>query len=588
MIIVTTVACQVTPPTPTTHAPPPKVHETDPEAMLKRASRATPDEAARLRLLSAQTYFAGGAVEPARAALQQIDPTQLGAADQFDFYQLTAQLALSAHDLVAARQALGSAVPTNSSQRRTLALLAADLAEAESRFEDAATALMTAMASPGRLDDASQQALVDRIWADLNRSPPDRIAVLTRSTDDANAAAWWQLAAAVQGSFDLEAERAAIASWREHHRDHPAAIWLPSSLKQMDRDVAAPTRIGLLLPISGPLANAGRAVRDGFLAAFYHSRSDASVRIYDSNNASIAGVYEQATLDGAQLIVGPLDKANVVDINAVAFRPVPVLALNYLPAGVSANSGLFQFGLAIEDEARAIARRMNQDGLLRVVILESDADWSSRAAQSFREQFEALGGTIVAVGVIDDPRAITDIVGNVLQVNASTTRMEALAKTIGTTPEFMPRRRSDVDAFVALVSHSQARALNPAMAFYFAADVPIYTTSQAAGSATPTDLADLDGLRLTELPWQVYPSAIRTEVDAAFPTSDSNLSPLYALGIDAYRLAARVDLLRPSAVGGLLGETGQLQIQGSGAVVRHPAWAVVSHGALVALPTVVP
>jgi len=554
--------------------------------MLKRAATAAPDEAARLRLDSAQAYFASGAREESRTTLKLVDPKHLDASDQFGFYQLTTQLALDVADFAAAREALALAIPTNAAQRNAFAMLTADMAEAESHFEDAAVALMTYTLS-GRGDDAGQQAVVDRLWMDINRTPSDRIALLAGAANT-NAAAWWQLAAALQTSFDLNAERAAIASWQAHHRDHPAALWPPSALKQVDRDLAAPTRIGLLLPVTGPLANAGRAVRDGFLAAFYHSGSKATVRIYDSNSGTIASLYEQASSDGAQLIVGPLDKANVADVNGLPVRPVPVLALNYLPAGVTPSQGVFQFGLAIEDEARAIARRMRQDGLYRVAILESDVDWSSRAAQAFREQFESMGGTVVTVGIIDDPRAITEIVGNALLVNASATRMEALAKTIGTTPEFIPRRRSDVDAFVALVGHSQARALNPAMAFHFAADVPIYATSQVTGGATSTDLADLDGFRLTELPWQVYPSAIRADVDAAFPSVDSSLSPLYALGIDAYRLAARADLLTASASGGLLGETGQLQIQSSGAVVRQPAWAVVSHDALLALPTVAP
>jgi hypothetical protein len=41
--------------------------------------------------------------------------------------------------------------------------------------------------------------------------------MLLASGTDTNAA-WWQLAAAVQSSFDLNAERTAIASWQAHHR----------------------------------------------------------------------------------------------------------------------------------------------------------------------------------------------------------------------------------------------------------------------------------------------------------------------------------------------------------------------------------
>ncbi len=90
---------------------------------------------------------------------------------------------------------------------------------------------------------------------------------------------------------------------------------------------------------------------------------------------------------------------------------------------------------------------------------------------------------MVSVGVIEDVRAVTDVVGTALLVEASTDRMEALAKTIGTKPEFIPRSRSDLDALVALTDPGQSRALKSAMAFHFAGDVPIYATSQVTGGA---------------------------------------------------------------------------------------------------------
>jgi len=276
-----------------------------------------------------------------------------------------------------------------------------------------------------------------------------------------------------------------------------------------------------------------------------------------------------------------------MEMNSIGLRTVPVLALNYLPPGVAASPGLLQFGLAIEDEARAVARRIRLDGLQRITVFHSDLDWANRASRAFSDQFEASGGIVLAVGIVEDTRVTTEIVGNVLLVDASTARMEALARTLGTTPEFAPRRRGDVEAVVAFVDPTQARALNPALAFHFATDIPVYATSQAAGGATPGELAELDGFRLTELPWQVYPSALRDEVEAAFAAGRSSLGPLYALGVDAYRLADRAGSMLEHATA-LLGATGQLNIGNDGSVVRDPAWAVVSHGELVALPTVAP
>ena len=80
--------------------------------------------------------------------------------------------------------------------------------------------------------------------------------------------------------------------------------------------------------------------------------------------------------------------------------------------------------------------------------------------------------------------------GEVLQVDVSTERAADLARTIGQAPEFIPRRRRDVDALVAFVDNVQARALKPALAFHFARDLPVYAVSQSVQPITAANLRD--------------------------------------------------------------------------------------------------
>jgi hypothetical protein len=432
-------------------------------------------------------------------------------------------------------------------------------------------------------------ALADAIWTYVTMTPAYRIAALAAAAEDDVERGWWLLADALLRSFDANAERRALAAWQRDYPSHPAARSLPAALSHLRATTAAPQRIALLVPQSGPLAAAGSAVRDGFFAAYFHAGSAATVRIYDSAAEPFAPTYERMLADGVQVIVGPLDKSGVSAANAHAVRTLPTLALNYLAPGEVPAADLLQFGLAIEDEARAISERLAEDRIERLALFTSPDDWSQRAALEIRTRLAGSPVSIVVDEEIEDLRTVTDRVGNALLVDSSTARKTELERILGTRLEFVARRRVDLDAIVALTDFVKARALMPALAYHFAGDIPLYGASPLVQGAGRGGLRELDGARVCQLPWRVYPDAVRESVDrAAGPPSA--LDGLYALGSDAYRL---VDRMAEYASGTratatrLLGATGVLSIGTDGAFHREPAWAVVRSGDLVALPTLV-
>ena len=92
-----------------------------------------------------------------------------------------------------------------------------------------------------------------------------------------------------------------------------------------------PARVALLIPLQGPLAAAGRSVRDGFIAAYLHGEEAAKpgLRIYDSVASPMPALHQQCLADGIELIVGPLSKENLAALRDLNVE-VPVLGLNYL------------------------------------------------------------------------------------------------------------------------------------------------------------------------------------------------------------------------------------------------------------------
>ena len=71
-----------------------------------------------------------------------------------------------------------------------------------------------------------------------------------------------------------------------------------------------PPRIGLFLPLSGALAPAGKALRDGFFSAYLHdpATTKPQVRLYDTAAEAMPALYRRSREEGVAFIIGPLDR----------------------------------------------------------------------------------------------------------------------------------------------------------------------------------------------------------------------------------------------------------------------------------------
>ena len=365
-----------------------------------------------------------------------------------------------------------------------------------------------------------------------------------------------------------------------------------------------PARVGLLIPLQGPLASAGRAVRDGFIAAYLHRDGAAKpgLRIYDSVASPMPALHQQCLADGIELIIGPLSKENLAalrDLNP----EIPVLGLNYLDKpeaaqgegpetegrggaaaaweravdGVSGRSlGFRQLGLAIEDEAATIAERLRGDGIEQLLVVRNSEDWALRGSLALASDWPFE----VHLQAFEDAQAITESVGEAMRVEESLERRKALQKLLGQRLHFLPRSRIDLDAVVAFVNHLEAAALAPALHYHSAQRLPVYASSQSVRN--PSALEELDGFQISEMPFQLNANGLSNAVQQAFDLGSSDVAAFYALGIDAWRILNR---WRQMAGGeSIQGATGTLQLGADGRIRRQLAWGTVSGGAIRPLP----
>ena len=126
--------------------------------------------------------------------------------------------------------------------------------------------------------------------------------------------------------------------------------------------------------------------------------------------------------------------------------------------------------------------------------------------------------------------------------------------------EFTPRRRSDIDFIFLIANPRQGRQIKPTLAFYFAETVPVYALpSIYDGQDNQSENRDLDGIVFTDAPWLLGDSdPLKLEVAANLRQAQGSLQRLRAMGVDSFRLHARLQQMADKKIDVLQGTTGKL------------------------------
>jgi outer membrane PBP1 activator LpoA protein len=324
----------------------------------------------------------------------------------------------------------------------------------------------------------------------------------------------------------------------------PAAVPTPAPATEAG---APPIRIALLLPLrSATLADAAEAVRAGFLAGFEREGAGAKVDIVATGDdpRDVLDAYARAAA-ASDIVVGPLARAAasaLADSDGVS-KPTVVLSA---PAPNGARTTLPRLmvvaGLSVEDEARQVADwagREHPQG--RVLILTGSAAWAQRAAAAFDARWRQRGQ---ASARIDLPSATAA---------SAPAAVDALAQRLDSDPP---------DVLFAALDATELSVLRQQVDALAGTRIPCYGGGAAnPGRAGASDVAGLDGVRILDLPWIVAPDHPAVLPYPRPPDSDRplDMARLYALGIDAFRVARGI-ALHPDAPFAIDGVTGRLTV----------------------------
>lgn len=546
-------------------------------------------------LRAAQAFGTISEYDLATDTLAHIVRDQLSATKQVDMAILEAEIALAQsleEQALTALATINLNVLQDTQQRQVLELRIKAYGVTENWLEKANNLLQLNLLLTEFEQEQNQVAL----WQALTSLTPQALDLFNPGMAPAVDSGWFALAYIVQAyKTNPDTFIVALEDWQRNYPNHPAnpelykkAIVIGTRIPHNLNDIA------ILLPTSGPYASAAEAIKQGIIAAHYNSKSDTQLHFlninYDteSGNNNVWQQYQLAVNSNASLVIGPLDKRAIQVLAEADNLPIPVLALNRLANNVY-KENLYQFGLAPEDDAISGANYAIEQGFQRAVVIAPDSDWGSRLTTAFSDQWQNNGGVLLHQGAYnsannDFSTTLTPLLG----LEVSQQRYQQLKQSLNASLEFEPRRRQDIDFVFLIARPLKARQLVPQLKFHRSGLLPIIATSHAyAGFENTQQDIDLNGLILNDIPWIFNEAALSDPAySALFNSQDQHANKkirLHALGVDSYRLIAKLNHLSRAPALVFEGATGDISIKENGHIHRDIPWAIFKQGKIEAL-----
>lgn len=454
--------------------------------------------------------------------------------------------------------------PVLSIQQIDALLLASLTYQRANDFDSAIAALIRRERA---LRGASKTETTRYIWQVINSLPLTERQQIIRTTTDALVRNRFEQSLGSEiGQAPLKPQE--FGKWRD------IVISSTSEIIENQWTSNSPRSIAVLLPNSSRFAKAAQAVMDGI--KYQHDQNTSAyrpeVRFYDLGESpyNTAQFYNAAVQSGSDFVIGPLGKDYANQLSAYsAIGTIPTILLG---GDAPLNSTTNRFATTPELEGVQIAERAWKDGHLSAAVMRTTDTMSQRSVEAFKQRWLALGGKIAAI--IDYSAKQFDHSVELKQlfaINQSNYRHTSLSNTLGFKPKFSAYQRADIDFVFMVADNKSGRLLRPQINFFSGSKVPVYATSNIYNGIQDTvNNIDLNKTHFPVMPWVMASSEVAPYA--------GQLNRLFALGADAYQLAASHNALRSNPVSAFDGLTGKVSIARDRNVLIEPAWARFEKG----------
>lgn len=394
----------------------------------------------------------------------------------------------------------------------------------------------------------NQLAIEYQIWQtlkDLPHSEKDKLDIDENSSPELKS---W-LAFVKSTELHPIWQKSALADLK---RFNPTALFNQHLNQAISTNLLKPNQVhqvAVFLPLTGPYKNIAMQIRDGIIhnqltqapgikLAFYNTRFN------PSEPNQILSTYQTAKQNGADVILGPLQKQNIEiltkKLNAIG-GDNSVIALNDA-------FGMQHFNFISNSEALQIATKLCKKHYKSIAILTSTTSADSSLAVQIADYWQQTPGHRLSLKSYPAKHPkLREALGSVINETNSQARKNNLQWLFREHLSFTPRTRKDLNAIVLLGNARQVAVFKPQFAF-FELKLPVYGSSKL----TPINLD------------KTAPNKDLSNV--IFPTLKATLEPtalsstLEAYGWDSFTLATQKYRLGPAIClnGGMMGKLSKL------------------------------
>jgi outer membrane PBP1 activator LpoA protein len=324
-------------------------------------------------------------------------------------------------------------------------------------------------------------------------------------------------------------------------------------LPRATEERADPAPIILVLPLaSASFGRAAEAVQAGFLAAADAAR--ARLTVIAHGDGEVLAAFGKAKDAGARVIVGPLVRDDLKAVAGAGLDLPPTIALNQLDDGAALPEKVYTLTLTLDSDARQLAHRARDAGAMTVAVIVSDSPLQQRFAAAFNAEWILAGGGAPVMFRFDRAPEV----------------LRSLRRDL---------TRSPFDAALLAIDGTDVALAKP-----YLKSIPTYTSNQVNEHPPRDALRDLDGVRFVDIPWLVDPDSMAFAGLKRPDYPNAALDRLYALGIDAFRVAQAFAEGTPEKLD-LDGATGRLSLDATRQFIREGKLMVFRSGQIVSADT---